>query len=244
MPMASEGPPVERLRDYLKILKPEARAMLVAELERATLRGEENAGSALVLQELRRAIRGEGQPVGRVGDAARMFFTPLEPFLIDDPADHKRVGRLSRRSLTPIWEWIGRDLMPAPAKALSDDINRALLDGDRQKAEQLIRTLHERALLRIRETIAAVSGEEKARRRLAVEVGTPRALDDLAALVGILANRDVLAELARRLPLPVRTLEPELADAVRALIETAPARSSRPAVSARPISIFTVFSWS
>ena len=78
----------------------------------------------------------------------------------------------------------------------------------------MTRTLHERAVLRIRETIAAVSGEEKARRRLAVEVGTPRALEDLAALAGILANRDELAELTRRLPLPVRSLEPELANSV------------------------------
>ena len=174
--MASDGPPVERLRDYLQSLKPEARAMLVAELERAALRGDATAGNELVLQELRRAIRASGQPVERVGDAARMFFVPAEPFLIGDPPDHKRAGRLARRSLTPIWEWIGRDLMPAQAKALSDDINRALIDDDRQKAEQLTRALHERAILRIKETIASVAGDEKARRRLAVQVGTQRAV--------------------------------------------------------------------
>ena len=36
----SGGQAVERLRDYLRTLKPEARAMLVAELERSVLRGE------------------------------------------------------------------------------------------------------------------------------------------------------------------------------------------------------------
>ena len=39
--MASDGQSVERLRDYLRTLKPEARAMLVAELERGLLRGDE-----------------------------------------------------------------------------------------------------------------------------------------------------------------------------------------------------------
>ena len=73
--------------------------MLVAELERAVLRGEEAAGSSLILQELRRAIRAAGQPVERVGDAERLFFAPLEPFLIEDAADHKRSGRIARVSL-------------------------------------------------------------------------------------------------------------------------------------------------
>jgi hypothetical protein len=99
-----------------------------------------------------------------MGDAARMFFGPVEPFLIDDAPDHKRAGRISRVSLEPIWEWIGRDLIPAEAKALGDDINRALLAKDRVKAEQRTRALHDRALLRIREAMASVTGDDKARR--------------------------------------------------------------------------------
>ena len=124
--MTSDGQSVERLREYLRNLKPEARALLIAELERAQLRGDDMAGSELVLEELRRTIRIEAQRVPRIGDAARLFFMPFEPFLIDAPADHKRVGRIARLSLEPIWGWIGRDLMPAEAKALTEDINRAL----------------------------------------------------------------------------------------------------------------------
>ena len=148
--------------------------MLIAELERALLRDEDIAGSELVLQELRRTIRAAAQPVPRIGDAARLFFMPLEPFLVDGSADHKRIGRLARVSLEPIWEWIGRDLMPAEARALSEDINRALLADDHIKVEQLIRALHERAIQRMKEAIAAVGSNEKARRRLGVQVGTPR----------------------------------------------------------------------
>ena len=107
--------------------------MLVAELERAVLRGEEAAGSSVILQELRHAIRAAGQPVDRIGDAERLFFAPLEPFLIEDAADHKRSGRIARVSLESIWAWLGRDLMPAEAKALSEDINRALHNDDRSQ---------------------------------------------------------------------------------------------------------------
>jgi hypothetical protein len=237
--MTSDGQAVERLRDYLRTLKPEARAMLVAELERGVLGGEESAGNELILQELRRAIRVESQPASqRMGDAAPMFFGPVEPFLIDDAPDHKRAGRISRVSLEPIWEWIGRDLIPAEAKALGDDINRALLAKDRVKAEQRTRALHDRALLRIREAMASVTGDDKARRRLAVQVGTPRALEDLATLTGILANRDLLSELARRLPNHLRTFERDQIDSVKLLLEAAIAQKSQGGASVAKADVF------
>jgi hypothetical protein len=235
--MTSDGQSVERLRDYLRTLKPEARAMLVTELERGMLRGDEAAGNEFVLQELRRTIRAAGQAVPRIGDAARLFFAPLEPFLIDDGADHKRVGRLARVSLEPIWEWIGRDLMPAEAKALCDDINRALVADDGAKAELLTRALHERAIQRIKETIDAAGADEKMRRRLVVQVGTPRAFEDVDSLLRILVLRDVLGDLARRLPKHLRTFEREQIDQVKALVEAAAAQKS-PDLAARKTDIF------
>jgi hypothetical protein len=235
--MTSDGQSVERLRNYLLALKPEARAMLVIELERGMLRGDEAAGNEFVLQELRRTIRAAGQPVPRIGDAARLFFAPLEPFLIDEGADHKRVGRLARVALEPIWEWIGRDLMPAEARALSEDINRALAADDRTKAELLMRALHERAIQRIRETVDAAAADEKTRRRLVVQVGTPRAFEDVGVLLRVLALRDVLGDLARRLPRHLRTFEGEQIDDVKAVIEAAAAQKT-PDHLARKADIF------
>jgi len=219
--MTSDGQSVERLREYLRNLKPEARALLIAELERAQLRGDDMTGSELVLEELRRTIRIEAQRVPRIGDAARLFFMPFEPFLIDAPADHKRVGRIARLSLEPIWGWIGRDLMPAEAKALTEDINRALLADDKTKADQLVRALHDRAILRMRETLATVGTDEKAQRRLAIQVGTPRATDDVATLLHVLEVRDVLADLAKRLPNYVRTFEREVIEQAKVHIDAA-----------------------
>jgi len=223
--MAGDGQSIEQLREYLRTLKPEARAMLVQELERNLLRGDDNVGNELVLQELRRAIRAEGQPVPRIGNAARLFFTPFEPFLFDGRADHRRVGRIARISLEPIWAWIARDLIPAEAKALSEDINRALLAEDRAKADQLVRALHDRALQRMKETVAAVGSDEKARRRIAIELGTPRALNDLNMVISILALRDVLTDLTRRLPSHIRAFEREQIDGVRAVLDAAAAQS-------------------
>jgi hypothetical protein len=237
----SGGQAVERLRDYLRTLKPEARAMLVAELERGILRGEESAGNGFILQELRRTGRVEEQQDVRMGAAARMFFAPLEPFLIDDAADHKRAGRLARVSIEPIWGWIGRDLIPAEAKALGDDIDRALLANDRVKAEQRTRALQDRAILRIRDAMASVIGDDKARRRLAVQVGTPRALEDVATLIGILANRELLGELARRLPNHLRPFERDQIDSVKSMLEAAIAQKTPSGANVKTDAFLYVF---
>jgi hypothetical protein len=237
----SGGQAVERLRDYLRTRKPEARAVLVAELERGILRGEESAGNELILQELRRTGRVEEQRDVRMGGAARMFFAPLEPFLIDDAADHKRAGRLARVSIEPIWGWIGRDLIPAEAKALGDDIDRALLANDRVKAEQRTRALQDRAIVRIRDAMASVIGDDKARRRLAVQVGTPRALEDVATLIGILANRDLLGELARRLPIHLRPFERDQIDSVKSMLEAAIAQKTPSGANVKTDAFLYVF---
>jgi len=219
--MANDGQSVERLRQYLRTLKPEARVMLVVALERGQLRGDASVGNGLVLQELRRTIRAEAQKVPRVADIAGLFFTPLEPFVIDDAVDRKYVGRIARASLAPIWGWIGRDLMPEETKALTDDIRRALLVDDQIKADQLVRALQERAIHRMKDALAAVSSDEKAQRRLAIQVGTPRALDDVAKIIDILEFRDVLADLAWRLPNHIRAFDRDQIDAVKAHLDCA-----------------------
>jgi hypothetical protein len=236
--MAGDGQSVERLREYLRTLKPQALAMLVAELERGLLRGDDTAGSELILQELRHAIRAAAQPVPRFGDAPRMFFLPLEPFLIDSRPDHKRMGRIARASLEPIWEWIVRDLMPAEAKALTEDVNRALQAGDRTKAEQVVRALHDRAIQRIRAAVAPVDLDEKARRKLTVQVSTPRALEDVTTLLRILEFRDVLAEWGRRLPSSIRVFERDQVDQAKALIDTATVSKSSDAAALQKSDIY------
>ena len=200
--------------------------MLVQEFERNLLRGYENAGNDLVLEELRRTIRAETRAVPRIGDAARLFFAPIEPFLIDAPADHRRIGRIARVSIETIWGWFGRDLIPAETKTLGDDINRALVDGDETRAVQMVRALQERAVQRIGDLLAGIGSDEKPRRRLNVQVGTPRAVEDLSTIFAILSLRDMLADLGRRLPSHIRAFERDQIDPIKTLVDTAATQCS------------------
>lgn len=95
--MAGAETTVEKLRKFLRELSPGARSLLVGELERNVLRGDEVAGGDLVLQELRRIMREQRDGAARLDESAQLLFKPLEPFLVDDRGDHKHPGRVQSR---------------------------------------------------------------------------------------------------------------------------------------------------
>ncbi len=217
--MASEALPAERLRDYLGELKPEARALLIAELERGLLRGDEIPGGDLVLQELRRVLHEQGQASSRIGNPVRLFFHALEPFIVDDNLGHKHPGRIARAALESIWAWISRDLLPAEATIFSDEVSQALLAGDKSKAESLTRTFQNLALRRVETALAAADSGDKAGRRLAGQIGFPGALDVAKEFLSILKARDELAALGRQLPGHINALTDGRLLGVKALLD-------------------------
>ena len=102
----AEALPNETLRQYLRELKPEARELLASELERAQLRGESPPGAASILAALRSEARRDGRKLPRLGNPQRLFFAPVEPFLVDDAPERRHPGRIARVCLDPIWNWI------------------------------------------------------------------------------------------------------------------------------------------
>lgn len=215
---------IDRLRQYLRELPPKARALLIAEFERSLLRGDEGAGTDLVLQELRRIVRDQREGLPRIDNCARLFFKPLEPFMVDDRADHNHPGRIARRSLESLWTWLRRDLLPAEAKTLADEVSDALLAGDEPKAEHLIRAFQDRAAVAIAASLEAASGDARLSRRTVAQIGTPRASEDAETLQRVLAGRDALATLAAHFPLRIINLADDELDDCKALIEKTAAR--------------------
>jgi hypothetical protein len=222
--MASNGLPVDRLRAYLRELNPAARALLMAELERGRLRGDELPAVGVILQELREAAPHEHALPLRVGDPQRLFFAPLEPFLVDDKSGRKRPGRVARMSLEPIWRWLATDLMPAAAAAHGNEIKSHLLARETAPAEARARALQDEAAARIEDALASADADVKASRRLAGRIGTRNALEELRDVLAILKTRDALATLAARLPPHIRNLADEQLENVTSLIDSPPAR--------------------
>jgi len=222
--MAIDGRTAEKLRGFLRELTPRARAMLLAELERGEQRGESLPGSDLIVRELRNADRAAAAPAAppaaSVASAApvsaeelsdpnatpaRLFFAFLEPFFVDDALENVHPGRIARAAAAPIWEWIGRDLLPTETNFFASEVAR-LMPANEAKANQAASAFHERVARGIETALAAVASDDKARRKLAHQIGTPRALDDVRHVAALLKARDVLAALAGKLPPKIRNL--------------------------------------
>jgi hypothetical protein len=222
--MADGGLPVERLRGYLQELNPEARALLLTELERGLQRGDGVPGAELILRELRSASDGGKPEPPQAGEPERLFFQPLEPFLADTAADHKHRARIARVSLVLIWNWISRDVMPAETRVYCREVERALAAEDTAKADGLAKVFQDQTVQRIQQLLAATQNDEKARRRLTAQIATPRASDDVMTLCGVLKARDALAALSARLPAQIKNLADNQLANIKTLLDPYAAR--------------------
>jgi hypothetical protein len=217
--MASETLPAQRLRQYLSELTVPARALLIAELERSILRGDEMPGADLVLQELRRTMRDNGRTVARTGNAARAFFLPLEAFIVDDAPVREHPGRIARGALEPIWSWISRDLLPAEAKAYSTDINQALLAGDKTKSEQLTRAMQDQVAQAMDKALAGVDGDDKTSRRVGAQIPVANGASTAKEILALLKSREALAAFGAQLPGHLNTLGDDQVQQIKTLLD-------------------------
>src|SRR5690606_25993619 len=95
-------------------------------------------------------------------------------------------GRIARVSLEPIWAWIGRDILPEETNAFAQGVSDALLSNDTAACETLARAFQDRAVKRIEQELVRVKNDDKGLRQLTSQVGTPRAMEDVHALLSIL----------------------------------------------------------
>ena len=175
----------------------------------------------MILEELRADTRDTGRKLPRLGNAQRLFFAPIEPFLVDDTPERKHRGRISRACLTPIWEWIARDLMPQEAKTYVDQVNLLLAANGKKDAAEVARAFQDLAEQRMREIQATSKSDVKASRRVAAQIGTPQALEDVREIGAILRVRDALGVIASRLPPSIGNLADDQLDNVKTLLEFA-----------------------
>jgi hypothetical protein len=197
---------IERLRDYLAQLPPQAQALLMREFERALERGQDTAVATLVLDQLRKIVR-RNEPVAatgdeeeddaqpRSGDPARLLFQPIEPFLVDAGVPI-RVGQIRRSSLHPIWQWLGRDGAPGPVQEFQAELRR-VPKGDTTQLDALAHKIQAVAADAIVQLTGSGSGD---RSRALARVGPPNVIEDLYSIGALLQVREALATLSERLP--------------------------------------------
>jgi hypothetical protein len=149
-----------------------------------------------------------------------MFFKPLELFLVDDAPDHKHRGRIARATLQPFWLWLSNTLLPQDAPVYSEQVEEALLANDNGRVEQLARAFQDRAVRAMQQALSHLRQDERERRKVAMQLGTPRAMQDIATVGTILSRRDGLAMIDAQLPIMINNFSGSTLDEVKALTDS------------------------
>ena len=189
---------IERLRDYLAQLPPQALALLMREFERAMERGEDTGVASVVLEQLRGLARGAGDSAPRrKEDAARLVFRSLEPFLVDTNLPG-RPGQIRRASLLPVWQWLAREGAPEAVQQFESELARAADEGgERRSVDVAIRKLQ----LAVADSIFKMVAPSNAdRQRGLARVGPPDVIEDLLPIGSVLHAREALDAFGARIP--------------------------------------------
>ena len=189
-----------RLKEFLHRLAPPTRSNLLEELERLELSGAEIPGAGEVMETLRAEFRGNGQTQKRNGVPARYFFVPLEPLLVEGAPQHATTGGIQRGSLSAIWEWISRDLLPTMARDYAKDITDLVAVDKQREARQAATTFQIKVVKSMENILSSPDSAGQIRARLAAYTASPAAFEDLTKMLGALRARDDLAKLNEALP--------------------------------------------
>ncbi|MEH2489951.1 hypothetical protein [Bradyrhizobium sp. AZCC 2230] len=191
---------VDELSEFLQKLTPLSRSCLLSELERLELCGIDMPGSAGVQAKLRAEFRKDGSTQARATNPSRYFFAPLELLLIDGAPEHANAGRISRNTLTPIWEWICRDLLPTMARDYVKAINDQVTANNPKEVLKIATTFQVKVVKVVENTLASDESTEFARGKLAQYTASRTAFDDVKKMQKVLRAGDALTKFNEKLP--------------------------------------------
>ncbi|CCD91760.1 conserved hypothetical protein [Bradyrhizobium sp. ORS 375] len=192
--------PVDRIWEFLQRLSPLTRSCLLSELERLELSGIDMPGSADLQARLRAEIRNTGASANRTINPSRYFFMPVEQLLIDGSPEHANEGRIARGSLTPIWEWISRDLLPTMARDYNAQMKDLIAADKQREIRQVASSFQTKVTKSLEGTLARADGIEQVRSKLKAYTASPSVFDDVVKLMKALRARDELAKFSDSLP--------------------------------------------
>ncbi|MGJ4952606.1 hypothetical protein [Bradyrhizobium sp. HKCCYLS20291] len=192
--------PVDRIWEFLQRLSPLTRSCLLSELERLELSGIDMPGSADLQARLRAEIRNTAAGNHRVANPSRYFFMPVENLLIDGSPEHANEGRIARGSLTPIWEWISRDLLPTMARDYNAQMRDLIASDKQREIRQTASAFQTKVSKSLEGTLARADGIEQVQSKLKAYTASPSVFDDVVKLMKVLRAREELAKFADALP--------------------------------------------
>jgi hypothetical protein len=209
---------VERIWEFLRRLNPSTQSCLLTELERLELCGIDMPGSADIRARLRAELRKDESTEGSASPSS-YFFAPLEPLLVDGAPEHDNTGRITRGSLAPIWEWIGRDLLPIMARDYNDKMKALIASGKHKEAQLAAVTFQTKVTKAVEGFLKSPETGEQARTKLAAYTASRSAFGDLIKITAALRAREAIAKFNEALPAKISKFDDAQVDKMAALLK-------------------------
>jgi hypothetical protein len=210
---------IDQLSNFLQKLTPLSRSCLLSELERLELCGIDMPGSSDLQSRLRAEFRKDGSSQARATSPSRHFFAPLELLLIDGAPEHANMGRISRNTLTPIWEWICRDLLPTMARDYIKAINDQVAANNQKEVQKIASTFQTKVVKVLESTLASAESTEFARGKLAQYTASRTAFDDVKKMQHVLRAGAALPKFNEKLPEKIAKFDDGLVDQITARLD-------------------------
>jgi hypothetical protein len=208
---------VDRIWEFLQRLSPLTRSCLLTELERLEMCGVDMPGTADLQARLRAELRPDGP--NEAPTPSKYFFAPLEPLLVSSAPEHANTGRIARSSLTPIWEWINRDLLPIMARDYEDQMKRLIASNKPRDAQQTASIFQTKVAKSLEGNLASPDGAERARAKLAAYTASPTVYADLVKIMSALQARETLAGFSKALPEKIQKFDDARVAKITALLD-------------------------
>jgi hypothetical protein len=210
---------IDQLSNFLQKLTPLSRSCLLSELERLELCGIDMPGSSDLQSRLRAEFRKDGSNQARATSPSRHFFAPLELLLIDGAPEHANVGRISRNTLTPIWEWICRDLLPTMARDYIKAISDQVAANNQKEVLKIASTFQTKVVKVLESTLASAESTEFARGKLAQYTASRTAFDDVKKMQHVLRAGAALPKFSEKLPEKIAKFDDGTVDQITARLD-------------------------
>lgn len=159
----------------------------------------------LLVPALHRTLLDSERPQ-RANTPMRIFCLPFEDLLTNEPRQKKQKGRIVRSSITPVWNWLGQQLIPEGLNTFSLSVKTAALglrDGDMQMGAAAFWMAAADAL---RNKLSTESGRKSARHLL----GDEGVIADAQEMALLLSAGPEICELQDSLPHHIAALDDDV----------------------------------
>jgi hypothetical protein len=211
------------LRAFLGTLPEAVAVRLATAVELDRLADGKTLPHDLILEGLRPVLR-RAENVERTLSPLRLFCQPFADLLANRPRKEKVTGRIATGSISLVWSWLSKTLLPEETAQYSDDVKADILAFRVDSAHLRAKNFWPLASSEILSALSSTSSATNRATRAAL--GGDAVMADAREMAILLAVGPQILELQRRLPASSHVLDDDVLHMLRAvydvIVETMP----------------------